>query len=71
MNQVGVTQNYNGMMDKAPAVPFADLKSADLRRYVTTKALNGLFHIVGEEEQKVRTNLPARTTDLLKKVFGK
>jgi len=71
MNQVGVTEKYNAMMDKVPAVPFAKPESVDLNHYVTTKALDGLFHMVGEEEQKIRTNPVAQTTDLLQKVFGK
>jgi hypothetical protein len=36
-----------------------------------TKALDGLFHVVGEEERKIRTNPQARVTDLLKEVFTK
>jgi hypothetical protein len=71
MNQVGVTQKYNAMMEKVPAVPFAKPESVDLNHYVTTKALDGLFYMVGQEEQKIRTNPVAQTTDLLKKVFGK
>jgi len=71
MNQVGVTQKYNALMDMVPAVPFAKPESVDLNHYVTTKALDGLFYMVGQEEQKIRTNPVAQTTDLLKKVFGK
>jgi hypothetical protein len=71
MNQVGVTRSYNAMMGKVPAVPFAKPESLDLDRYVTTKALDGLFYTVGQEEKKIRTNPAARTTELLKKVFGK
>jgi hypothetical protein len=71
MNHVGVTQKYNAMMDKVPAVPFAKPESVDLNLYVTTKALDGLFHMVGQEEQKIRTNPVAQTTDLLKKLFAK
>ena len=71
MNQVGVTRAYNAMMGKVPAVPFAKPESVDLDHYVTTKALDGLFYTVGEEEKKIRTNPAARTTDLLKKVFGR
>jgi hypothetical protein len=71
MNQVGVTHAYNAMMDKVPAVPFVKSESLDLDRYVTTKALDGLFYMVGQEEKKIRTNPVARTTDLLKKVFGR
>jgi len=71
MNQVGVTRAYNDMMGKVPSVPFAKPESVDLNHYVTTKAMDGLFYTVGQEEQKIRTNPVARTTDLLKKVFGK
>jgi hypothetical protein len=35
-----------------------------------SKALGGLFYMVGEEEKKIRKNPTARTTDLLKEVFG-
>jgi len=38
--------------------------------YVTNKALDGLFKMVAEEEQRIRENPVARTTDLLQKVFG-
>jgi hypothetical protein len=44
--------------------------SADLDSYVTRKALDGLFLKIGEEEQRIRQNPAARTTDLLQKVFG-
>jgi len=45
----------------------------DVRKilYVMTKALGGLFYMVGEEEKKIRKNPTARTTGLLKEVFGK
>ncbi len=71
MNQVGVARAYNAMMGKVPSVPFAKQESVDLDHYVTTKALDGLFYMVGQEEQKIRTNPTAQTTDLLKRVFGK
>ena len=35
------------------------------------KALDGLFLVVGQEEQKIRANPTARVTPLLKEVFGK
>lgn len=41
----------------------------DLSAYVTEKALSGIFHQVAEEEQKIRKDPLARTTDLLKSVF--
>lgn len=43
----------------------------DLASYVTEKGLNGLFYQLGEEEKDIRNNPLARTTELLKKVFGR
>lgn len=70
MNKVGVTRSYKQMMDKTAALPFADTESLDLDRYVTTKTLEGIFYMVGQEERKIRKDPAARVTDLLKTVFG-
>jgi len=42
----------------------------DLDDYVTTMAIDGLFTLLADEEEKIRENPAARVTDLLKKVFG-
>lgn len=42
----------------------------DLPGHVTNKAVEALFDLVGKEERNIRQNIAARTTDLLKKVFG-
>ncbi len=42
----------------------------DLNAYVTTKAIGGLFTLLADEERKIRENPLARTTELLKRVFG-
>ena len=42
----------------------------DINSYVTTKALNGIFYYVAQEEVSIRKNPAAIATDLLKKVFG-
>lgn len=44
--------------------------NTDLTAYVTEKAIAGIFHEVGLEEQKIRQDPAARVTDLLKTVFG-
>jgi hypothetical protein len=44
--------------------------NTDLSAYVTGKAIDGIFHEVGLEEQKIRKNPAARVTDILKRVFG-
>ncbi len=71
MNQVGCTRSYKEMMGKYDSVPFVGKQSLDLDHYVTNKALDGLFYMVGQEETKIRTDPSARVTDLLKTVFGK
>jgi hypothetical protein len=71
MNDVGVTRSYKEMIRKYESFPFMKSGALDLDKYVTDKALDGLFYTVGEEEKKIRTNPAARVTDLLKQVFGK
>ena len=71
MKQVGVTSAYQAMIGKMPVLSLVKPDSVDLDHHVTTKALDGLFYMVGEEEAKIRANPVARTTDLLKKVFAK
>lgn len=44
--------------------------TTDLSAYVTQKAMDGIFYQVGLEEQKIRKDPVARTTEILKKVFG-
>jgi len=71
MNQVGVTRQYKELVGRFQTIPFVKSESFDIDQYVLTKALGGLFHVLGEEERKIRTNPAARVTDLLKEVFGK
>jgi hypothetical protein len=69
--QVGVTSAYKRLMQRAG--PYAQLmgsQATDLDGYVTDKAMDGLFKMVAEEEKRIRQDPLARTTDLLKKVFG-
>ena len=71
MNEVGVTRQYKELVGRYETIPFVKKETFDLDHYVVTKALDGLFHVLGEEEKKIRTNPTARVTDLLKEVFGK
>ena len=48
----------------------AEKVNPDLSAYVTEKALVGIFYQVAQEEQKIRKDPVARTSDLLKKVFS-
>jgi hypothetical protein len=71
MSAVGVARQHKDLLAQAQAVPFFKPESYDLNRYVVGKSLGGLFHLVGEEERKIRTNPAARTTDLLREVFSR
>ncbi len=71
MNEVGVTRQYKELVGRYDSIPFVKKESFDLDQYVVAKALDGLFYMVGQEEKKIRQNPAARTTDLLKEVFGK
>lgn len=66
----GVTRAYKGMLDKAGPASSLVGGSLDLDAYVTEKTLDGLFLKLADEERAIRTNPVARSTDLLKKVFG-
>jgi hypothetical protein len=71
MSEVGVSRQYNELVGRFQAIPFARAEAFDLDGYVVGKALEGLFHVVGEQERQIRTNPAARTTELLKEVFAK
>jgi len=71
MREVGVTRQYAELYRRAQAIPFLNVEAYDLDRYVVTRALDGLFHVVGDEEKKIRTDPAARVTELLREVFGR
>ena len=61
----GMFGSLSGMADK-----YVGADALDLDAYVTNKSLNGLFKMVADEEKNIRSNPVARTTDLMKTVFG-
>ncbi len=71
MDSVGATKTFKKMMKSYNSVPFAGkAKAFDLDKYVTDKALEGLFFMVSIEEKKIRKDPKARVSKILKKVFG-
>ena len=69
MHEVGVTRQYQDLVRRFQAIPFAMSATFDLDGYVVSKALAGLFSMVGDEEKQIRTNTAARAPALLKEVF--
>ena len=70
-DSAGVTSTYKNMIKQAgPLGGLLNTKSLDVDEYVTDKALDGLFTMVALEEARIRADPVARSTELLKKVFG-
>jgi hypothetical protein len=70
MDDYAVTRKFEEITGKVQAIPFADkVGNVDVNRYVSSKALDGLFLVLGQQENKIRTDPAARVTDLLKEVF--
>jgi len=70
MSENGVMKQYKGLTEQYQSIPFAKSESFDVNKYVVEKALDGLFHELAEQEREIRKNPAARTTSLLKEVFG-
>ena len=65
------TRYYSELVNTYNKVPFVQKVNPNLTQYATGKAVDGLFVLVAQEEQKIRENPAARVTDILKKVFSK
>lgn len=71
MEDVGLSRLYATVADSYNSLPLAGTPQLiDLDQYVTDRALAGLFTVLAQEEQKIRRDPLARTTDLLRRVFG-
>ena len=70
LSEVGAVRSYDNMMARYEAIPFVPDVKADLTGYVVQKALDGIFFYIAKEEAAIRNDPAARTTELLKKVFG-
>lgn len=69
-DQVGLAKQYNSFAGQAASLGVVDAKSANIESYVTEQALNGLFEMIGKQEETIRQNPAAAATSLAKKVFG-
>jgi hypothetical protein len=69
-DQVGLAQQYNAFAGQAATLGVLDANNASIESYVTEQALNGLFEMIGKQEESIRQNPAAAATSLAKKVFG-
>lgn len=70
LDRVGATQVWTNIIDRYNALPLTSDVNPDLADYVTQEALEGVFTMISIEEQEIRTNLAARTTQVLQRVFA-
>lgn len=68
--KVSLAEKYNAVASKAMGLGLVKKEEANVQQYVTGKALDGLFLMIGEEEKKIRQNPAAAGSAILKKVFG-
>jgi hypothetical protein len=70
LSKVNATKYYSDLVTQYNRIPFVEKVNPDLNDYATTKAMDGLFLLIADEEKKIREDPVARTTELLKRFFG-
>ena len=69
--KVDLAARFNAVAGKAAGMGLVKGDDANIERYVTGKALDGLYFMIGEEEKKIRRDPIGTGSALLAKVFGK
>ncbi len=72
LSSVGAVKALQYAQTRTASLPVGGdmIKNFNLTNYVVGKSLDGVFHYLATEEADIRANPAARTTDLLRKVFG-
>lgn len=68
--KVSLADKYNAVARKAGSLGLLKGDEANIQQYVTAKALDGLYRMIGEEEKKIRRDPVGTGSAILKKVFG-
>jgi hypothetical protein len=69
LQKTGATKHWNTIFSNYNKFSFNKV-NPDLTAHVTEKAMSGIFYQLAIEEGKIRKDPAARTTDILKNVFG-
>lgn len=69
-SKVGADQIWSNIINKYNSIPLVNDVNPDLTDYVTNQALKGVYTMISVEEKKIRNQVSARTTTLLKQVFA-
>lgn len=70
LEKVNATKYYGEIVNRYNQLPLVQKVNPDLDDYATDRAIEGLFLMISKEEKNIRQNPVARTTELLKRVFG-
>lgn len=70
IGKVGADVVWTKLIKQYNLIPFVAKVNPDITDYITNKALEGVFKMITVEEKNIRTDLNARTSDVLKKVFA-
>jgi hypothetical protein len=70
LDDVNATRYWSDLITIYNKIPLVKKINPNLTQYVTQKAIDGLFIMIAKEELKIRKDPMARTSELLKKVFG-
>ncbi len=70
LDKVSATQYYGDLVGTYNKIPLVQKVNPDLNEYATDLAIQGLFIMIAKEEKNIRQDPLARTSDLLKRVFG-
>ena len=70
LQETSATRYYGDIVNKYNQLPFVSDVDPDLEAYATDRAIAGLFVLIADEEASIRANPGARTTKLLRRVFG-
>jgi hypothetical protein len=70
MEEVGVYNIYNDLVAKYNLLPIEKPEAVDIDDYVTARTIDGIFSVLEGEEKRIREDPAARTTALLREVFG-
>jgi hypothetical protein len=70
LSKVNATKYYSDLVSSYNRIPLVQKVNPDLDEYATERAIEGLFVMIAKEEKNIRENPLARTSELLKKVFG-
>lgn len=68
--KVSLAARYNAVAGRAAGLGLLKGDEANVQQYVTAKALDGLFLMIGEEEKKIRADPAKAGSAILRKVFG-